>query len=702
MRPSRFASAFLLLAAFSCAAPAAPTTQPAFPPPPRLATTPAELAAVKAAPDFPAVREAAAKAADPLLAAPVPLPEGSGSWVFYYACPDDGTTLRMKSLAEHECPQCHKVYGDDRTVAAYRGLMHEAAELAAIKLAWAYAYTGDTRYAQGVKRILLKLADDYHTYPDRLDRWGHTGMFAPLGGRRYVQSLDEAVGAVRLGEAYDLTRTDPAWTDAERKHAEDDFFRPTAETLLRFNQDINNHQTWYNAGLVSIASVLGDAALVDRVMTMKGGVRYQLEKSIGSDGLWYEGSMAYHNYALQPMVKIADATRRLGIGIHEDPKLKLMITGPLRAAYPDGTFPVINDSDPADWSMFGWAFEWGWKTFKDPLLAQAAARGDEAKLHTLMGPEAKTAWPPALPSEALPDAGLVMLRSGGAGQGADASCVCLDYGPHGGGHGHYDKLSLTLFTGGREWLLDPGRLTYSHKEYQTWVKHTAAHNTVAIDGKSQTETTGKLLWLSSGDAAGVPWSACAAESDGAYPGAVLRRCLLLTPGFLLDVFDVESKDAKQIDLFAHAQADSLAVERAMSTREPMALGDRDGYPHLTEAVRWGPAQGEKPWVFKAGEKTLTATVLAPPGEEAFTAYGIGYRVDQKTPTLVRRVKAPRARFVTVYQVGSRSDHAIQGIKAPLDPGQPATVEFTEVAPGVRLQWSVEMTAKGITKADARR
>ena len=38
-------------------------------------------------------------------------------------------------------------------------------------------------------RIFLKLANDYDTYPKRLDRWGHTGWMAPLGARRMVQSL---------------------------------------------------------------------------------------------------------------------------------------------------------------------------------------------------------------------------------------------------------------------------------------------------------------------------------------------------------------------------------------------------------------------------------------------------------------------------------------------------------------------------------
>ena len=56
-----------------------------------------------------------------------------------------------------------------------------------------------------MQTILLKLADDYPNYPRRHDRWGRTGFWARLGGRRYSQSLDEAVGIIKLAKAYDLS-----------------------------------------------------------------------------------------------------------------------------------------------------------------------------------------------------------------------------------------------------------------------------------------------------------------------------------------------------------------------------------------------------------------------------------------------------------------------------------------------------------------
>ena len=619
---------------------------PRFAPPPRLAITADELAAVRSSPDFGKIRAAAVAAADPLVDKPIPLPDGPGSWIFYYANPENGNPLTPLSPLEHKDPKTGQVFNDARTVAAYRGIMHSTLEAATVTLGWAYAYTGDEKYAAASLRIFRKLADDYATYPRRLDRWGRTGLFAPLGGRRMVQSLDEAFGMTRLAKGYDLVRNSATFTAADRRHVEEDFFRPTADTLLWFNQDINNHQTWYDAGLMCIASVLADERLVDRVLTMRGGFFDQLERAVGADGLWYEGTIAYHSYALQALIQQVDAGRRLGLPMHDHPRLKAMFTAPIHAAYPNGQVPAINDSDRADISMFNAAWEWAWKTYRDPVFAQAIAKGDQRKLDALMGAGAATArWPISLESEALMDAGLAVLRMGA---GAAATCIFLDFGPHGGGHGHLDKLSLLLYANGREWLLDPGRLSYSHKEYKTWVKTTAAHNTVAIGSRSQAPATGRLVYLQQADG----HAAAVAECNAAYPATMLRRHVLLTPTFCVDIFDVATDRAVQIDLFAHAVARTVEpAQPGLPAAAAAALGSDDGYQHLAGGEARTIA-GDSAWDFTDGPRRLRVLLVgnADADEQVFTCRGIGYDVAQATPTLVRRRTAKQTRFVAVYDL----------------------------------------------------
>ncbi|MCG3149994.1 MAG: hypothetical protein PCFJNLEI_03461 [Verrucomicrobiae bacterium] len=566
-----------------------------FPEPPRLATTVEELATLKAAPDFAAKAAEAVRKADALVANPPELPAGNGGWIFDYACPQDAAQLRPLSLTEHECPKCRTRYTNEVVVLAHRCRLHYASEQAAVALGWAYAYTGDEKYVPGVKRILLKLAGDYATYPDRQDRWGQTGNLAVMGGRRYVQSLDEAVGAIHLARAYDLTRNSPAWTDAERREIEQGFFRSTAESLLRFPRR-SNHQTWYNAGLIAIAVTLADAELLRRVLDMPFGVLEQLDKNIGKSGLWYEGAMVYHNYALQPLLMTADMTRRVGLTLHTHPKLLAMITGPLRAVYPDGSYPAINDSDPAHVRMFEPAFKWAGIPFVVPPL----------------------------PSEVLEDAGLVALRAGG-------TCVFVDYGPHGDEHGHPDKLNIMLYALGRELILDPGRITYSVPEYKTWARTTVAHNTVVVDGKNQEETTGELWWFGS--------NACLTATADAYPGSLLKRFVVLNERLLVDVFRVEREKPAQLDWVVHCRG-NLVAELQPTTQ---TLGTTNGYQHLRELqtgqvarVTFAPAPDKKLTVHFAGEEPI------------WTGVGIGYRLDDRVPFVLRRRQSATTTFVTVY------------------------------------------------------
>ncbi|HYG78711.1 MAG TPA: heparinase II/III family protein [Planctomycetota bacterium] len=663
MQPFQNARAELTRAFFFClltlllsAAAAGETPPPVFAPPPRLAISAEELAAQKARPDFASIRDAAIKAAAPLLNNAVVLPDGFGSWVYYYACADDGTTLKAIDLNTHECPRCKKRYSDERTVAAYRGVLHSQAEQAALKLAWAYAYTGEDAYAVQVKRILKKFADDYPNYPGRIDRWGRRGFLAPLGGRRRVQSLEEAEGILPLAKAYDLTRTSPAWSEPEREHVEKNFFRLTAETLLRYPMGIQNRQAWYNAGLMAIASVLADATLVDKALHGTGGFFDQLQRGVADDGCWWEGTMAYQSYVVQPMIQTIDIARRMNILVQENERFKKLLLSPLRAAYPDGSFPCVNDSDPANIHLFDYAFGWAWSTYKDPVFAHALAFGNPAKLTELLGADAKPLNPLDESTRDLSGAGLLFLR---AGRGKDAVCVAHHYGIPGGnasGHAHPDKLNITLFANGREWLADIGRIGYTHKEYKSWAKRSIAHNTVILNQTDQLVNTGRIVWLKSGEG----FSACCTESTQSYPGTTLRRYLYLTPELLVDVFDVTTAHPGTIDLAAHAVVDSLTPDQPLKSEKLESLGSDNGYQHLSSVLAFKP-DAPSTFCFASGDKKLRVHLCPAAGETVFTSIGIGFHPDQKAPCLIRRRVGGDARFISVYDL-SRTGDAVQSVE----------------------------------------
>src|SRR5664279_4287763 len=119
-----------------------------------------------------------------------------------------------------------------------------------------------------------------------------------------------------------------------------------------------------------------------------------------------------------------------------------------------------------------------------------------------------------------------MLRAPGA-------VAAMRFGMHGGGHGHPDKLNLVTWGGGRQWGLDPGSINYGVPLHKEWYRATIAHNTVAVDGKDQSNADGELeQWGDNG---------LTAKAGSAYPGVTLRRTLALDKKLLRDSFECNSE-----------------------------------------------------------------------------------------------------------------------------------------------------------------
>ena len=83
-------------------------------------------------------------------------------------------------------------------------------------------------------------------------------------------------------------------------------------------------------------------------------------------------------------------------------------------------------------------------------------------------------------------------------------CRC-DGGPHGylsiAAHAHADALSVEVRYGGVDILADPGTYCYhGEPEWRSYFRSTIAHNTVELDGQSQSGDGGPFLWLRHADA----------------------------------------------------------------------------------------------------------------------------------------------------------------------------------------------------------
>ncbi|TMH79955.1 MAG: heparinase [Betaproteobacteria bacterium] len=88
--------------------------------------------------------------------------------------------------------------------------------------------------------------------------------------------------------------------------------------------------------------------------------------------------------------------------------------------------------------------------------------------------------------------------------------ITADAGPLGylslAAHGHADALSFTLGVDGEELLIDPGTYVYFlQPRWRAYFRGTAAHNTVRVDGRDQSEPGGTFLWTRHAETRVLDW-----------------------------------------------------------------------------------------------------------------------------------------------------------------------------------------------------
>src|SRR5687768_13162287 len=108
-----------------------------------------------------------------------------------------------------------------------------------------------------------------------------------------------------------------------------------------------------------------------------------------------------------------------------------------------------------------------------------------------------------LASRAFAGTGYFVSRDGKGGH------AVFDAGPHGymnGGHAHADALSLTVALEGRPLLIDPGTYTYTcDPSRRDRLRSSMSHNTMTIDGRSQSTPGGPFQWRTRVDSRMHEW-----------------------------------------------------------------------------------------------------------------------------------------------------------------------------------------------------
>ncbi|MBL8213469.1 MAG: heparinase II/III family protein [Bryobacterales bacterium] len=495
------------------------------------------------------------------------LPPEGGQWWHWYVC-KSGVRLQYRPPNTNFCPSDNTAYSGwpfDQVVYSMR---HDDLAIAARDLALAYRISGKRSYAEHAAWILTQYAAQYPGYAihDKDRRQGTSGA------RAHAQTLDESIWIIPLAWAYDLLSDSDVLTAAQRSDIEQNLLRATAATIRRYDAGVSNWQSWHNAGIGAVGFSLGDQELINAVLDGKSGFRFQAKNSIEDEGFWYEGAWGYHFYALDALVQLAQMAAANGVDLWADPALQGMFTVPLRLAFADGTLPAFNDSNSIKLSSQARLYDQAFARYQEPSLGAVAASQGRTWLGWLLGAsELPSPSLDDLPSSVFEKSGFAMLRAPGSDH-----AVAFKFGPHGGGHGHNDKLNFTSFANGGILAVDPGTQSYGAPTHDTWDKMTVAHNTVVVGERTQAAATGKLRWHSFGEG----YAAASAESGPVYPNASLARTLLVTKEYTLDVFQAESTNG-QAQAFDWVYHNNGQMKNPMATSPYTAFPRNNGYQHLT-------------------------------------------------------------------------------------------------------------------------
>jgi hypothetical protein len=618
-------------------------------------------------------------------------------------CPDDGSWLTFDpwSPSAHRCPRCGKTWTGERHDQYWARYQHlwlaeRAAHLATLT---ALDERGDARAAARSREILSAYADRYWQYPNRDNVLGPSRLFFST----YLESLwicNYLAAAMLLRGAGEL---DDATARDVNQVAEEG-----ATLIGDYDETFSNRQTWNNAALAAVAVWFEDEELAQRVIEGPTGLVAHLTRGYGRDGMWYEGEN-YHLFALRGLLTGAAWARLAGVDFAADPQLSGRLMAALRApalsALPDFTFPARKDSRfgvSLAQPMYVESWEiglarlgsgerdlsaWLRALYQAPPAIPELLESylHEAPINPLPAPcsRSRLSWwalldmPPELPpveapwspsSVLLESQGLAVLRAG-----AGNRYVSLECGPSGGGHGHPDRLHLTVHADGVHWLADPGTGSYTAREL-FWYRSTLAHNAPRLDAKSQ----------EFGDAACECF-----EEQGDWAWArgrygSLSRTVVTGPTYIVDAVELTGREEHVVELPWH-----VAGRGDVETKGRW-VADEIADEFVTRVERFVPDQAGPIVLTHAASRARLTVHLAFDGE-LLRAEGPGLPGSrERAPFYVVRVRGRNPRIVTVLESSSApADSRVRAVRASGDKVEVETAAGVDRHRIGSAEWTIE-------------
>ncbi len=570
-----------------------------------------------------------------------------------------------------------------------------------------YQILEDEKYAKYVRDMLFQYEAMYKDLPV------HPKERSYARGKLFWQCLNDSNWLVYVSQAYDTIYD---WLSAEeRKTLEENLFRPFADHISvknpQFFNRVHNHSTWGNAAVGMIGLVMGDDELVNRALNgipfdeidasakdndggfiyskdRKAGFLANLDEPFSPDGYYTEGPY-YQRYAMYPFLIFAQGLHNvrpeLEIFEHKDGVLLKAVDALLNLSDADGEFFPLNDGQKGMSyhsrelvTAVDIAYHVGGE---DPqLLSIAEKQGrvllDDSGFSVAAAIRDGTAQPFEKKSINLTDGadgkqgGVAILR-----YGDEELTLVFKYAAQGLSHGHYDKLSYSLYEKGDEVLQDYGLARFVNIEQKgggnylmentTWAKQTIAHNTITqneishFEGKYEigSKHHSDLIFF---DASDSNLQVVSAEEVNAYPGTEMRRTMAMIKDdrfekpFVLDILKIESDKDNQYDLPFYFMGQVMETNFEYESPSTLsALGENNGYQHLYLEGTGRPSSDNAKLLWMSDGKFYTLTSATNGSDELlFTRLGANdpeFNLRRDAAFMIRRKNAKDTVFASIVE-----------------------------------------------------
>lgn len=589
----------------------------------------------------------------------------------------------------------------------YTHQRHKLNFMIAQKAGALYQILQDAKYAKYIRDMLFQYEAMYKTLPV------HPQERSYARGKLFWQCLNDSNWLVYMSQAYDAIYE--TLSEQERDQLENNLFRPFADFISignpQFYNRVHNHSTWGNAAVGMIALVMNDDVLLQRalygieddglemggkdndggfikVAGQKAGFLANLEDPFSPDGYYTEGPY-YQRYAMYPFLIFGLAMHNvkpeMQVFEHKDNVLLKGVDALLNLSDADGEFFPLNDGQKGMSyytaslvTAVDIAYQYG---NQNPQLLSIAEKQnevllDQSGLAVAIGIRDGKTQPFVKNSINLSDG--PDGKQGGVGvlrYGNEDLTLVFKYAAQGLSHGHYDKLSFSLYEKGDEVLQDYGLARFVNigqkgggnylKENKTWAKTTIAHNTISqnemmhFDGKYETASKhhSQLYFY---DDADKDVQVVSATETNAYPGTTMHRTMAVIKSegfekpFLLDIMKIKSDTKNQYDLPFYFMGQVLSNNFAYDSPATLKpLGKKNGYQHLYLEGKGKPSTSYTQFSWLGNGKYYTLTSATDKSDELLLtrlgAQDPEFNLRRDAALMIRRKDSNNTTFVSVIE-----------------------------------------------------